>query len=119
MPRWVFLLGVGLLLVAAAFVVTCEVLGPPLPGVTEGNVRRIKPGMTVAQVEAILGEPGTSVTRLGRDRFQPPLLIWDGHEGTIFIIRDLAGLVECARWYPHVPTPAPNPLDRLRKGLGW
>jgi hypothetical protein len=39
----VYLLGVGLALVALAFAVTHERLGP-CPGVTKAHVERIKPG---------------------------------------------------------------------------
>src|SRR5262245_55713008 len=57
MPRWVFLLGVGIYLITMGFLVTVAILGPT-PGVTEGNLRRIREGMTMQQVEAILGGPG-------------------------------------------------------------
>src|SRR5437868_2415316 len=60
MPRWVFLLGVGLLLVAGAFVVTDAALAPT-PGVTGENCDRIRKGMTLANVEAILGGPASQV----------------------------------------------------------
>src|SRR5262245_66059249 len=68
MPRLVYLLGVGLLLVAGALALTHELLGA-WPGVNERNVRRIKEGMTVPEVEAILGGPrgrGSSVGGAGR-----------------------------------------------------
>jgi hypothetical protein len=55
MPRTVFLLGVALFLVALAFLATDASLWRP--GVTEANMRRIRPGMTVTQAEAILGGP--------------------------------------------------------------
>ena len=54
MARWVFLLGLGLLLVAGALLVTCAVLGPP-PGVTEANVRRIRPGMAPTDARRVVG----------------------------------------------------------------
>ena len=43
MPRLVYLSGAGLALVALAFVLTDSLLWEP--GVTEANVRRIRPGM--------------------------------------------------------------------------
>ncbi len=58
MSRRVYLLGVGLALVAGAFAATHELLGP-WPGATEANVRRIRKGMTLEQVEAILGGKGS------------------------------------------------------------
>jgi hypothetical protein len=54
MPRFIYLLGLGLALIGLALAVTDWVIGPA-PGVSEANVRRIKPGMTVKDVEAILG----------------------------------------------------------------
>ncbi|MCI0459975.1 MAG: outer membrane protein assembly factor BamE [Gemmataceae bacterium] len=56
MSKRVYLLGVGLLLVAGAFLLADWLLTPPLtPGVTERNVKRLRPGMTRGEVEAILG----------------------------------------------------------------
>ena len=55
MSRRVYLLGLGLALVALAFVVTDALLWEP--GVTEANVKRIRPGMTLEQVERLLGGP--------------------------------------------------------------
>jgi hypothetical protein len=54
MSRRVYLLGVGL---ALALAVTNWALSLQ-PGVTEANCRRIRPGMTLAEVETLLGEPG-------------------------------------------------------------
>jgi hypothetical protein len=54
----VYALGVGLALVALALVLTDQYLSG-LPGVTGANVRRLREGMTLAEVEAILGGPGT------------------------------------------------------------
>ena len=56
MSRRVYLLGVGLALVALALAFTDWALSLR-PGVTEVNVRRVKPGMTLAEVEAVLGPP--------------------------------------------------------------
>jgi hypothetical protein len=56
MSKLAFRLGVGITLVALALVVTDQLLTPPLtPGVTEANVNRLRVGMTVTEVEAILG----------------------------------------------------------------
>ena len=46
----------GLALVALALLLTDRLLWQP--GLTESNVRRLRPGMTLEQVEAILGPPG-------------------------------------------------------------
>jgi hypothetical protein len=77
MSRRVYLLGVGLALLALAFVVTDRVFGPP-PGITEVNARRLRWGMTLAQVEAIFGCPAN-----GRIEFTPILrggAAWEGRE---------------------------------------
>ncbi len=55
MSRFIYLLGLGLALIGLAFAVTDWAMGP-CPGVTEASVRRIKPGMTLLEVEAILGK---------------------------------------------------------------
>jgi hypothetical protein len=47
----------GVALVVGALLLTDRLLWQP--GLTEGNVRRIKPGMTLAEVEALLGGPAT------------------------------------------------------------
>jgi hypothetical protein len=59
MSRQTYFLGLGMALVALAFVVTDEFF-PGTPVVTERNCKRIRPGMTLGEVEDILGlEPGT------------------------------------------------------------
>ena len=69
MPRRVYLLGVGLALVALALAFTDWALSFQ-PGVTEANVKRIKPGMTMREVEGILGGAGrarVTITEGGRE----------------------------------------------------
>ncbi|MCI0457274.1 MAG: hypothetical protein L0Z62_09875 [Gemmataceae bacterium] len=56
MSRQVYLLGVGLILVAVVFLITDYVLGPR-PGVTVANFRRIQVGMTFEEVTDRLGPP--------------------------------------------------------------
>ena len=55
MSRLVYLLGVGIALVAGAFLLTDALLWRP--GATEANARRIREGMTLGEVEAIMGRP--------------------------------------------------------------
>ena len=81
MSRKVFLLGLGLSLIALAFALTQYVLDLQ-PGVTEANIKRIREGMTVQQVEAILGAPR---------RFQTDPAIgwwWEGETGTAVVVFD-------------------------------
>jgi hypothetical protein len=47
----------GLALVVAALLLTDRLLWQP--GLTEDNVRRLRPGMTLAEVEELLGGPAT------------------------------------------------------------
>jgi hypothetical protein len=58
MSRRVFLLGVGIVLVALALAFTDWALSLR-PGVTEANVRRIRVGMTLEEAEALLGGRAT------------------------------------------------------------
>jgi hypothetical protein len=55
MSRRVYLLGVGIVLVAMGLAFTDWMLS--LHGVTEANAKRIRPGMPMAKVEALLGKP--------------------------------------------------------------
>jgi hypothetical protein len=139
MSRRVYLLGVGLALVAMAFVVMDALLWEP--GVTEANVRRIRPGMTLAQVEAILGGPGESPW--DRDmRLQPRTLstagydgdwhlrtgarrqpvcgrrYWEGPSGTAVVHFEFtAGAVLCVEFERRPESR--SLLARLRAWLGW
>ena len=57
MSRRALLWLAGLALVVAALLLTDRLLWAP--GLTEDNVRRLRPGMTLAEVEALLGGPAT------------------------------------------------------------
>ena len=57
MRRRALLWLVGLALVVGALLLTDRLLWQP--GLTEDNVRRIRPGMTLAEVEALLGGPAS------------------------------------------------------------
>lgn len=118
MPRLVYLAGVGTALVALALAVTDAALGPR-PGITEANVRRLKPGMTKEQVAAIHGVPAESLedwVLWGQG------LRWSAHgpEGKAHLIfmafgRDFGRLYSAS----FEPTSRVSPLDRLRGWLGW
>src|SRR5262249_44084648 len=87
MPRGGFLLGVGIGLVAIAFSVTCELLRQP--GITETNVRRIRSGMTLQQVEGILGEPAHQESRNGLRLLLSGgelARIWRTREGAVHVV---------------------------------
>src|SRR3954451_20487169 len=95
MPRGVFTLGLGLLVVAEAFLVTCEVLGPS-PGVTEANVRRIKVGMSLEEVEAILGGPCR--VGPGPGKAPPWLRSWEGRCGFAAVSFGVTDRVDWPEW---------------------
>jgi hypothetical protein len=84
MPRFIYLLGLGLALIGLALAVTDQVMGPA-PGVTEANVRRIKPGMKMAEVEAILGGPGQWHSAKGSAVYHWGTYEWKGSAGTSLI----------------------------------
>ncbi len=110
MSRGVFLLGIAIAVVAVAFAVT-DWLIAALPGVTEANVRRIRAGMTQAEVERLLGRR--------RDFTHPTLvpsdleLCWESRHGTAVVRFSRDGLVKGARFIPQ-----PASIHRLRLGTG-
>jgi hypothetical protein len=134
MSRRVYLLGLGLALVALALAFTDWALSLR-PGVTEANVRRIENGMTMDQVEAILGGAGSlgerphpptdvvltgEVIRGGRCRW---FYHWTGADGYALVIfaypwdsPNERGRVERACF---VRTASPPLFQRLRAWLGW
>ena len=79
MSRRIYLLGVGLALVALALAFTDWALSFQ-PGVTEANARRIRPGMTQEAVESLLGgKPYHGGRWVGMRAFAGPIQETDGH----------------------------------------
>jgi hypothetical protein len=122
MPRLVYLLGVGMMLVTMAFLVTDRLLYSP--GITEANMRRIRPGMTRSEVERIFGGPpefGVGVIARKAEDVSDLALIWKRNDGfccaVIFDPRDRTsgGVWIKGEHYPYQP----RPLDHLRSWLGW
>jgi hypothetical protein len=127
MSRRVYLLGGGLALVALAFVVTAALLGPS-PGVTPANVRRIKPGMTLEEVETVFGKPAGSIMRFDpccpvKDEPLPPpgpwLALWSDDNGLAMVTFNGKNRVEQVEFRPLEARPTSSPLTRLREWLGW
>jgi hypothetical protein len=122
MPRLVYLLGLGMILVALAFLVTDRLLYPP--GITEANMRRIRPGMTRREVERIFcrrPDCGVRVIAAKAEDDSDLALIWKRNDGfSCAVIFDPRGRTEGGVWIKgkHHPYP-PGPLDRLRAWLGW
>src|SRR5262245_34396305 len=115
MPRLVYLLGVGLLLGGGALALTHELLGP-WRGVNVCDVRRMKPGMTMPEVEAVLGGPPTKRTDIVWGRGWSPkdrsaFLRWSGQSGVVWVVMN-AGRVRQADWF--LAEPRSGPLSCLR-----
>jgi hypothetical protein len=116
MSRTTYFLGVGIVLVAGAFLLTDRLLWRP--GVTEANVRLIRPGMTVQQVEGLLGGPANLIRRRSCGRSGPCScdLFWAGADGVAILLFDQHGRAVDGRFDWNQPRP-PGPLDRLLSGL--
>ena len=120
MSRRVYLLGIGLALMALAFAFTDWAVSLQ-PGVTEANVKRLRTGMPLSEVERILGRPADS-------EFRAPVLswppqprpydgYWHGGEGTAWVIFNADRTVRAAVFDRTSPTG--GLLSRLRASLGW
>ncbi len=135
MSRQVYLLGVGLALVAIALGFTDWALSLQ-PGVTERNVNRVRDGMSVPEVEALMGKPhlpGVSmlVKGSGRVRLYSSFHCWVGSDGIACLLLRPNGRAWRAVWFhrdspeggaPFVTLTAgnpatPGPLGRLRTWL--
>ena len=124
MPRRVYLLGLGLALVALALAITDPVMGPS-PGVTEANVRRIRVGMGMKEVAARLGGPGAPIwdgVAVGSSPATPPApptgYLWCSDAGALLVWAGEDGRVQRASWMPSRQA-SPGLLQRLRAWLGW
>jgi hypothetical protein len=94
MSRQVYLLGVGLALVAGAFVVTDRLSYPP--GVTEANAGRVREWMSLREVEALLGAPGRFRGRTG----EGDVYRWDAADRErVFVAFDRHGRVVVASYF--------------------
>jgi hypothetical protein len=110
---------VGVALVVGALLLTDRLLWQP--GLAEDNVRRLRPGMTLAEVEALLGGPATWETDM---RAEPEAAArgyrWLRHwqaEGAVVDVQFRAdGRVTAAEGGRRT---RPGPLARLRSLLGW
>ena len=124
--RRVYLLGVGLALVALGLAFTDWALSFQ-PGVTEMNVRRIRPGMTLAEVEAIFGGQSSQLIRfppcgLAALEHDLPLMpwsaIWVSDSGTALVRFNGRDQVEETIFTPS-EAGVSFPFSRLRAWLGW
>jgi hypothetical protein len=111
MSRQVYLAGLGLSLIGVAFAIVAPALAPA-PGVTEANVRRIKLGMTLPEVEALLGPISWADTVLSGE---VPVR-WDGKAGASVVVIFSRGYG--VTQVDFTPGPVDHPLKRLRSWLG-
>ena len=120
MRRSTFLWLAGLALVALALLLTDRLLWEP--GLSEENVKRIRPGMSLAEVKALLGGPATETIDLKAEG--SPLvqmgIRWQRHwqaEGAVVDAQFFAdGTVMAAGGGRRA---RPGPLARLRSLLRW
>jgi hypothetical protein len=105
----------GLMLVVSALLLTDRLLWQP--GLTEDNVRRIKPGMTLAEVEALLGGPAADTFEMPPDYMAYRLQREWKEGGETVVVQFFAdGRVMTAAGRGRTQ---PGPLARLRLWLGW
>jgi hypothetical protein len=118
MPRLLFLLGVAILLVSGAFILTDNILGPS-PGPTEANALRVKPGMKLQEVQAILGGRGRSWCPLFMNRFTFSDFQWTGPGGSVLVsFWGVYGAPPVVRSVSFQRAEGPNLLERLCSCLG-
>jgi hypothetical protein len=115
MPRGVYLLGLGLALVALALAFTDWALSLR-PGVTEANVKRVRPGMALAEVESILGGKGLLSYAPGASGSRASVYLWRESDRGAFVVFGDDGAVTSAGFQRDS---VQNPLARLRAWLGW
>jgi hypothetical protein len=122
MSRRVYLLGVGLVLVALALAFTDRAVRPPFgPGVTEANARRIRPGMTLAEVEKRFGARRKQVSVLWRRSDRAYLGCrrwWEGERVRIKVVFGQDDRVANVN-VEITPIQQADLLSRLRAWLGW
>src|SRR5262245_36934430 len=111
MPRLVYLAGLTLVVLAGAFRLTDSLLAGP-PAVTEANVGRIKEGMTLGRVEAILGRlaPDERAPRWHLDGRLGGARYWPARAGGALVNFDEDDRVQWVLWLPPM---APDPPEGL------
>jgi hypothetical protein len=109
----------GLALVVGALLLTDRLLWTP--GLTEDNVRRIRPGMTLVEVEALLGGPASWEMDMwegqgGAELGYRWLRHWRAEGATVDVQFRADGTVMAAGGGKRARS---GPLARLRSWLDW
>jgi hypothetical protein len=121
MNRLVYMSGVALVVVALAFLLTDALLWQP--GINEANARRVRPGMTLPEVEGLLGT--SAAVHLQSPSTVGPsgaLKIWQGKQGSALILffgSDSTGwrVEAAADFRQEWPVPRPAPQGAPNRGL--
>lgn len=120
MSKNAFLFGLALAVLGIALALTHELLGP-WPGVNERNVGRIREGMSLREVEAILGGRGRWHGRAGSLRYAQTTYVWQGTGGLAVVFfgerHGQPPVVTFSAYRPVAGACAPSPL-RAWLGLG-
>ena len=92
----------------------------PGPGPTPGNAEAIRLGMTMQEVEGLLGGPGENAytVALPAGAFTKSWGIQCSAPYSVSVVFNHHGeAIDKAEWHPGDP-PSPSLLDRLRRSLG-
>ena len=115
MAKRAYLWLAGVALVVGALLLTDWLLWQP--GLTEDNVRRIRPGMTLAEVEALLGGPAADTFEMPPDYMAYRLQREWKEGGETVVVQFFAdGRVMTAAGRGR---PQPGIFTRLRAWLSW
>jgi hypothetical protein len=123
MKRQVVAVGIGACLIALAWGLTNSLLGPTA-AVTEANFKRVQEGMTIEEVEALLGPPQMTGASSNAMATLPPNF-WFTEDFVYTVSYDLEGQVLYTRRYsakrfplrPSLPQQK-TPIERVRSWLG-
>ena len=105
-----YLISAGVLAVCVCVVLVVLALLPPRTGVTKANFDRIQDGMSIAEVELILGGAGQPFHGFAN---QKQTLVWLGDDGSLAFVEVADNSVKSKMWNPSNETFA----DKLRRWL--
>jgi hypothetical protein len=106
--RSLLLVGIIVAFVAVSLVVLATMATGP--GVTKANFDRVEIGMTLSEVEQILGGPGVPFQGFVN---QPSTLVWSHEDGAMAFVEAKDQTVASKTWHPSRETLT----DKLRRWL--